>query len=330
LKKAERFADSKTEVDMRFLEDSEIFRTVLNSLSMGVYLVGCDRKIVFWNHGAEKISGYLSQDLLGRVFRDKLLIQYDEEHDGKVAQACQLTEALRDGVMKEADVFLLHKEGYRVPVRVCAVPLRNELGKIVGAAESFEELRFPTIRSHRAMDPAMPFIMNNTTGLPDMSSTRVKIQRALTEFKEHNVPICLLHLEIDGLDKLQAKGGKGPVECVRKVMAHTVTAALRPDDFVGCDDNNRFIAILRYCEKHGINRVGDRIRTMVQCSEVDWWGDELSLTASVGGTVARSDDTVDTLIERARRAMEQSLTSGGDRVTVGETEIPEIETPSEV
>jgi PAS domain S-box-containing protein/diguanylate cyclase (GGDEF)-like protein len=321
LKKAEYFADSKTEVDMRFLENGEIFRTVLDSLSMGVYLVDCDRKIVFWNRGAEKISGYLSQDLLGRVYRDKLLIQYDEEHEGKIAQACQLTEALRDGEMKEADVFLLHKEGHRVPVRVCAVPLRDDKGKIVGAAESFEELRFPTIRGHRPVDAAIPFIMNSVTGLPDLSSTRVKINRAISELKEHQVPFCLLSVDVDGMDKLQAKSGKAPVECARKVMAHTVTAALRPDDFVGCDDSNRFIAILRYCEKQGINRVGDRIRTMAHCSEVDWWGDALELTVSIGGTVARCDDNADTLIERARRAMEQSLTSGGDKVTVGETEI---------
>jgi PAS domain S-box-containing protein len=306
---------------MRFLEDSEIFRTVLDSLSMGVYLVDCDRKIVFWNRGAEKISGYKAQDLLGRVFRDKLLIQYDEEHAGQIAQACQLTEAIRDGEMKEADVFLLHKEGHRVPVRVCAVPLRNDMGKIVGAAESFEELRFPTIRGHRPADSAIPFIMNEATGLPDLSSTRVKINRALAELKEHQVPFCLLNVEVDALGELLAKRGKAPVAAARKVVAHTVTAALRPDDFVGCDEKDRFIAVLRYCEKNGINRVGERIRNMVHCSELDWWGDELPLTVSLGGTDARCDDSADSLIERAMRAMEISLTSGGDKVTVGETEL---------
>ena len=306
---------------MRFLEDVDIFRTVLDSLSIGVYLVDKDRKIVFWNRGAERISGALSQDLLGRVYRDKLFVQYDEDHAGQIAQACQLTEAMRDGEKKEADVFPLHKAGHRVPVRVCAVPLRDKMGKIVGAAESFEELRFTTTRGHRPTDAAIPFVMNNLTGLPDLSSTRVKIQRALTEFQEHQVPFCLLSVKVDGSEAMLAKRGKGTVETALRVVAHTIAAALRPDDFVGCDDDNHFFAILRYCEKPGIHRVGERIRNMVNCSEVDWWGDELAITVSVGGAAFCCDDNVESLMERAMRAMEQSSTSGGNQVKLGETKL---------
>jgi len=43
------------------MQDPEIFRTVLESLPIGVYMVDRDLKVIFWNRGAERISGYLAR-----------------------------------------------------------------------------------------------------------------------------------------------------------------------------------------------------------------------------------------------------------------------------
>jgi len=34
----------------------EVYRSVLESLPVGVYLVGQDRRIVLWNNGAERLT----------------------------------------------------------------------------------------------------------------------------------------------------------------------------------------------------------------------------------------------------------------------------------
>jgi len=47
------------------IDDPEIYRTVLQRLSVAVYFVDREQRIVFWNHGAEEITGYLSQQALG-------------------------------------------------------------------------------------------------------------------------------------------------------------------------------------------------------------------------------------------------------------------------
>jgi diguanylate cyclase (GGDEF)-like protein/PAS domain S-box-containing protein len=311
---------------MPFFQDPDVFQAVLNSLPLGVYLVDRDLKIVFWNHGAEKISGFLGPDLLGRVYRDKLLVQYDEGTSRPLGKACQLTDAMRDGVTKEADAYLLHKEGHRVPVHVCAVPLRSSEGKIVGAAESFEELKFPVVRGHRPSVPSQPFGIDQITGLPDPASTAARINEAVEELKEHHVPFCVLCMQVDGLDDFEAKHGKGPAEAAQRVVAHTLAHALRPDDFLGCWANHEFIGILRYCEKAGVNRVGDRVRNMVNCSEVDWWGDELSVTVSIGGAMAVESDTPQSLVARAQAALRHSEDEGGNSVTLAEDETATIGT----
>ena len=46
---------------------------------------------------------------------------------------------MRDGQARESRVYLHHKSGYAVPVSLRAVPIRDEHGHVIGAAESFVE-----------------------------------------------------------------------------------------------------------------------------------------------------------------------------------------------
>jgi hypothetical protein len=46
---------------------------------------------------------------------------------------------------------------------------------------------------------------------------------------------------------------------------------------------------------------------MVQQSRVQWWGDPLTLTVSVGYATARQGDTSDLMISRAEKRLRQSL-----------------------
>jgi len=62
--------------------------------------------------------------------------------------------------------------------------------------------------------------------------------------------------------------------------------------------------------------VGARLRKMVSFSGVEWWGDELSVTVSMGGDAAAQDDTAESLVARAQLALNKSLAAGGDRVIV--------------
>jgi PAS domain S-box-containing protein len=50
---------------MSVFSDPEIYRTVLESMQTGLYIVDCEQKIQFWNDGAETITGHLRQDVMG-------------------------------------------------------------------------------------------------------------------------------------------------------------------------------------------------------------------------------------------------------------------------
>jgi hypothetical protein len=45
----------------------------------------------------------------------------------------------RDGEPREAEVFLCHREGHRVPVQVRTAPVCDREGKVIGRVENFED-----------------------------------------------------------------------------------------------------------------------------------------------------------------------------------------------
>src|SRR5208283_1993429 len=121
------------------LQNAEIFRAALESLQTGVCVVDRDRRISFWNDGAERITGYLRQDVLGRFCGEVLLIKFHENKEAICEHSCPLVAAMRDGKARESRVYLHHKSGYAVPVSLRAVPIRDVHGHVIGAVESFVE-----------------------------------------------------------------------------------------------------------------------------------------------------------------------------------------------
>jgi len=123
------------------LNDPDIFQNVLDCLQTGVYIVARNRRIRFWNEGAEEITGYLRQDVVGRFLRDYFLIIADDAISLDSDPNDPFNLAFWDGKPSSMDVSVLHKGGCRVPIVVRTDPIRNNCGAVTGAEQSFEKNR---------------------------------------------------------------------------------------------------------------------------------------------------------------------------------------------
>lgn len=301
---------------MSDFENAEILRTVLESLQTGVYLVDRDLRILFWNDGAEKITGYLRQEVVGAFCRDQLIAP-DEHTKGVMGDAAAgLTEVLRQGKPSATDVSLRHKMGHRIFVRLRAVPIRNAHGSIIGAAESIEEDLAASDWNRRQRKLADYGCLDPTTGILNQAFVLSHLREAVATYSEHAVPFSAMMIEIDRLDHLRASYGGAVVPAVLRVAAQTIENSLRPTDFLGRFGEHRFLAILTECGESEIEAVGERLKRTIAISEVEWWGDQWTITASLGGTTVRHADTVDSIIERSEAAVGESLQTGGNRVSI--------------
>ena len=66
--------------------DFDLFRQIVESLPVGIYVVALDRRILFWNQAAERITGYFSQEVIGRSCRDDVLVHCGAAGDAHLFQ----------------------------------------------------------------------------------------------------------------------------------------------------------------------------------------------------------------------------------------------------
>ncbi len=295
--------------------DAEVYKTVLENLPVGVYVVDTNRRIVSWNAGAEHLTGYLRQEVIGRCCAEDLLMHCDLERNILCGNGCPLEGSMRDGKARETDVYLLHKEGQRIPVRVYAFPLRNQDGAITGCAECF---------APRTVLPAAPLYTPPTGGmttdegtdLPDRAGILGWLAAALRDFEKTGARFAVLRIAVDDLDDLLHKDGRKAVDTVLYATGQTLRANVGPADMVGKWSADSFMVVLAGCTGPALARAAETFSRLTRAEGVPWWGDRLSAAVSMGGTVVRPEDTPDSLVARATAALTAGQAGDGGEILV--------------
>lgn len=303
---------------MHEIDDPEIFRNVIECMQTGVYLMDRDQKIVFWNEKAGQIAGYRSQDVVGRLHRMDLISQNRPGYCALTDATETIASVLRDGRVSVLGVMLRHKEGYRIPVRLRGAAVRNSRGAIIGAVETFEESG-SVADWHRRQDKLSVYgAIDEATGVLTPTVIHSHLRELLGTYSECRVPFSILCIQVDEVEELRAKYGPAILPSVRLVLAQTIENSLRPTDFLGRHTENQFLAILLECTSGDVKRAANRLRRIVGSSEVEWWGDLLTVSASFGGTAVRPGDTPEIILSRAEFLLQQCIADGGDGVLVSE------------
>jgi len=301
---------------MAGLGSQELYRMVLDSLPVAVCAVDREGKVILWNDGAERVTGYLRQDVLGRLCTEAFLEHADTDNNPMEGNALPLVETMREGKCVTLRASLRKKSGQSVGVHVRTVPLRGDDGRMHGAAELFEEMntKTPTDRRHNKL--AVAGCVDQLTGILNHSMILARLQESLSLHKVYPVPFCALCISIDGLAKIRERFGQAAVDATLHVVAQTLESALRPTDYLGRWLEQEFLAILTECNESDVPRVGDRLRKMAQRAHVNWWGDTWGVTISIGATPVQDMDTAGGMVSRAEEGMRKSSDAGGNQIVV--------------
>ncbi|MGO8750095.1 MAG: SpoIIE family protein phosphatase [Thermoguttaceae bacterium] len=116
---------------------------ILDSLSDGVYVCDKNRRITYWSKSAERITGWRSEDVVGRRCLDDVLCHIDKDgHRLCGEEFCPLHRSMVTGTASTVPliVFAKGKNGKRIPMQVTVSPIRNPAGETVGGVETFRDM----------------------------------------------------------------------------------------------------------------------------------------------------------------------------------------------
>ena len=294
------------------------YKELLDSLYDGVYFVDADRRITYWNQGAERITGYLSRNIIGSFCHANRLDHITNEGEHLCFNGCPLLETIKDGKPREAEVHLRHAEGHRVPVLVRTSPIHDEHGQIIGAVEVFSN-NHVVLRFRRQVDHLEKAILRDPlTQLGNRAFLKMKIAAALHEHQQFEAPFGLLFMDVDHFKSINDTHGHSTGDHALQLVAKTLKENLRSTDTCGRWGGEEFLVILSDVDEHSLAKVAEKFRVMIANSRVAVSGIDVPLTVSIGAAFFQPQDTSETLIHRADQLMYLSKQNGRNRVTVEE------------
>lgn len=287
---------------MSYFHDSEICRSILDSLPAGLCVVDMQKQIVFWSDGAERVTGHLRHEVIGSSVSEALL--HCDPGCEFCNDDCPVARAMKTSQPIEATGLLHHKTGYEIPVRIRAVPVHNRHGSIIGAVEMFEELQPAASPNHRDDAPRLAGCIDDVTNVASHALMRSYLRETLATFVELQVPFGVLSLRLEGLSHFRASSGPEAASSLLRVIARSLEGALWRTDLVGRWSDDQFLIILNGCRQEALPSVLERIRCTLAGDGIEWWGERRSLPFSIGQATAQPDDTVESVLERAQKSLE--------------------------
>ena len=278
------------------LDNPKLFRHLVEDLPVGIYIVDRERLIRFWNHGAENITGYLAHEVVGHVL-EAVVQACDREGNSFSGEQRPVTVTLTEQRAQSCTTFFLHKSGHRVPVNVHMLPITEQSdaigGAIGGATVVFEEA--PGYRQESS-GPTMYGCLDATTGIPSRRLTQAVLNECIAGLEESHLGFGLLRIRVLGLEEFRAKHGPQSVAPFLRTAAHTLRHGLDAEHFLGCWEENEFLAVLPSASPLTVATTAETVWNLLTHSEVSWWGDRFLIEAEVTYTVATAGRDLESLL----------------------------------
>jgi diguanylate cyclase (GGDEF)-like protein/PAS domain S-box-containing protein len=300
------------------LPRSEFFKSILDNLYDGVYFLDLDRRITYWNNGAERITGFSGDEVLGKHCSEGLLIHMDPEANSLCAtDRCPAMQAMRSDEPCEAELFCQHKEGYKVPIVTRVSPIRED-GEVIGAVEVFSDNTRHLEDRRRIGELEKLALLDPLTGVGNRRHAQTQIEYRLTELRGEGWQFGILYLDIDHFKEVNDTYGHDAGDAVLKAVARTIRNVTRAEETVARWGGEEFVvAIDRVSSGEEMTPVAEKLRRLIEGSVVVHDGAAIRITVSIGMTRALEDDTTATVVARADALMYRSKEAGRNRVTVG-------------
>ena len=287
---------------MSCFDDSDIWRSIFDSLPSGLCVVDVQKKIAFWSDGAEHITGHLRHEVIGHSCVSETLLHCDQPGCEFCKEDCPVARAIKTSQPTDGIGFLHHKSGYEIPVRIRAVPVRNQHGSIIGAVETFDEVQCIAQPGDRS--DGLPGCLDEVTHVTGPVVMRAHLRRALSTLADVQAPFAILLVRLEGLSHFRASLGSEASNSLLRVVARSLETTLWTSDHIGRWSDDQFLVILNGCHENALPSVRERVRRMLANDGIEWWGERRSLPSAIGHAAAQFGDSTESLLDRALQSLE--------------------------
>ncbi len=336
----------------------EMLGATLDALDDCIAVLDVRSHVVYWNDAAAEFTGHLRMNLLSRPCPSDLYKIADDhrcvddgcecgtpgsggpvtthgytgpKYSGQIykqksisleAPANSAEAEIKRGVL----VTVKHHLGHTIPAMLRNLPLRDAMGHKLGNVLLFRAVEELDAIPHGESIEGLGLARSQ-------AEIEDRLEAAFHEWKTNHVPFGLLWITIDQAAQMRRTHGRDACEAMLRIVEHRLAQGLRPAEVIGRWGSDEFLVVSHERNAEMLKRHGEHLAGLTRTADFRWWGDRVSLTASIGVAQAVSglsgpqsgpqsagqagSDTLSRLMLEAKQAMHNSVYAGGNHVSQG-------------
>jgi diguanylate cyclase (GGDEF)-like protein len=148
------------------------------------------------------------------------------------------------------------------------------------------------------------------TGAANRHSFERTLAREMAQAKRHNYPLAVLYLDIDHFKRINDQHGHQAGDKVLIRFVEVLKQRLRASDLLARWGGEEFIVMLSYTDLDNAVQIAEELRTTLEHERFETG----HLTCSFGVASLKGGDTIDTIVNRADKALYAAKEGGRNRV----------------
>ena len=291
-------------------ESEERFRSLASASPIGILEVGGESDVKYANPRACEIAGVTPEALLETHWID---VVHPEDRDGLLDTIAELDE---DALILEARFRILRPDGETRHVRMTAAAKQAtaDTDWVVTVSDESEEVRAHEELAHQAL-------YDTLTDLPNRAMFLDRLRQELAWSERERVSIAVLFLDLDLFKIVNDSLGHDAGDAVLQEVSQRFLATMRGAETAARFGGDEFMFIIR-----NVRQVDDAVQAARRlldslASPVNYDGQSLQVTGSIGIVVPTRGADAETVLRDADTAMYQAKSAGRNRFELFDEEL---------
>ena len=284
-------------------------RAIINELNVGIVLLDEDDRVVFVNRAFRvfwRISDSVAESRMPFV---KLMYQ------GRGMTASTVSHYLLSKYLARQMKLIQTGEEQPLHIRLAngaVIQFRCKMLTNGGRLLTYGNV---SELAHHADALERLASIDGMTGLNNRRHFLVLAEIEWARFKRYGRPLGVLMIDVDRFKAVNDTFGHAAGDLVIKAVAEVLQKHKRSSDISGRFGGEEFVLLLPEANPDSALAAGERFRKLVAAHHIDAGGQQISITVSIGTSVARADVAgLEQMLKEADIALYEAKRSGRNRV----------------
>lgn len=296
----------RRQAEAALVNEKEFFDAMVESTPGAFYVIDVEGNYRRWNNYLNRLTGLSDGELQNR---NSLLTILEED---RPRAAATMKEAIENGYAQAELQMLTHDRGARhFFINVRRFVTGNATYLVWAGADTTDRRAKIEVLEHQAYTDSLTQVANRGRFV-DLAN------QELARCRRYGHPLSLWMIDVDHFKAVNDTYGHHAGDVALQSLMVTSRQALRDWDVMGRMGGEEFAVLLPETDTTQALVVAERLRMAVAATDIPIEeGAVVHLTVSTGiATANDGDTTVDTLLERADKALFEAKRSGRDKVCV--------------